>query len=271
MGSRLSFQTVKVLVFVPTIHAGGLDLLFSSLKRQTYPWTLCMADELANERINIYEKHGMADNTIFVDCQKQPGNVRALAQAYNNAADLAVDLDFDLMISLQDYIWIEDNGIEMFVENYLNCENALQTGLVSLSDAPSDHAIDNPYGLFSIFKKPLTERPEGISWHDVRGTDLYPGEPMLRECSATHWEANWAAIPVSLLKQGARWDLEYDKGIAYENQDFANTCEQEYGAKIILDKRNLAIGIPHREIWPKEKRDLERYNNRIFHEKKWGK
>jgi len=230
-----------------------------------------MADELIDERNRIYEAYGFTDNVVFVDCEKQSGNVRALAQAYNNAADFAVDAGFDLMISLQDYIWIPDNGIEMFVEDHGNWPNCLITGLVSLSDAPLDNAITDPYGLFSIFAEPFTERPVGISWHDVRENDLYPGEPMLRSCSAEHWEANWAAIPVELLKRGARWDLTYDEGIAYENIDFAKTCEKEYETPCILDKRNLAIGIPHRTIWPKEEEELKRYNNRWIYEGKWGK
>lgn len=230
-----------------------------------------MADELAEERAHIYKELGVDEEILFVDCEKQPGNERALAQAYNNAAEVAIDFHFDLMISMQDYLWIPNNGIEMFVEDYLNYENYLLTGLVSLSGDFSDHEIANPYDLFSIFKKPYTERPEPITWYDPREATLYPDEPMLRECSPQHWEANWAAIPVSLLKQGARWDLEYDKGIAYENMDFALRCEKEYGTKVLLDKRNHAIGIEHRKIWPEEQKQLERYTNRFFYEERWGK
>jgi hypothetical protein len=229
-----------------------------------------MADELLNERIDVYEEHEMVDNTVFVDCIKQPGNVRALAQAYNNAADYAVDAGFDLFVSLQDYIWIPDNGIEMFVEDHATYPKCLLTGLVSLSDAPSDQAIANPCGMYSIFIEPLTDKPKGISWHDVRGTDLYPDGGEVVACDPRHWEANWAAIPVELFKQGMRWDLNYDEGIAYENVDFAKRCELEFKTPCILDKRNLAIGIPHREIWPKEKEELDRYNNRWVYEEKWG-
>ncbi len=229
-----------------------------------------MADELMNDRIHVYEEHEMLDNTVFVECIKQPGNVRALAQAYNNAADYAEDAGFDLLVSLQDYIWIPDNGIEMFVEDHVTYPNSLITGLVSLSDAPSDQAIMNPYGLFSIFSEPLEDRPEGISWDDVRGTDLYPDDEQIVACVSGHWEANWAAVPVELFKQGMRWDLSYDEGIAYENADFAKRCELELETSCILDKRNLAVGIPHREIWPKEKEELERYNNRWIYEEKWG-
>jgi hypothetical protein len=264
-------MTSKVLVFVPTIHYGGLDMLFSSLERQTYPYTLCMADELANQRIDVYAEHGFDDNTIFVDCFKQEGNVRALAQAYNNAAEVAVDFNFDLMVSLQDYIWIPDNGIEMFVEDHRNFENCLITGLVSLSDAPSDQAIGNPYGMYSIFNEPLVSKPSGISWEDPRGSTLYKDAPDISACTAEHWEANWAAIPVNILKEGMRWDLSYDHGVAYENMDFAKRCELELGTAVILDKRNHAVGIPHREIWPEEEELLERYTNRWSYEGKWGK
>lgn len=261
----------QVLVFVPTNRYGGLDILFSSLKRQNYQFVLAMADEYVNERIHIYDSHDMLENSIFVECIRQPGDARALAQAYNNAADLAISMEFDLMVSLQDYIWVPENGIELFVEVHKEHPNALLTGLVSLSEAPSDHAISDPEGLYTIFNEPLTGRPEGISWHDVRATDLYPGSEEIVACTTTHWEANWAAIPVELFRKGARWDLEYDAGIAYENQDFANFCEKQFGTPCILDKRNLAIGVPHRQIWPQEEKDLERYNNRWLHEEKWGK
>jgi len=229
-----------------------------------------MADELINQRSHVYEEHNLVDNTIFVECIKQPGNVRALAQAYNNAADLAVDLEFDLMISLQDYIWIPDNGIEMFVEDHQNYPNALITGLVSLSDVPYDHTIAYPYGLFSIFPEPLTERPEGLSWEDAR-LSLYPTDEDVVACAPEHWEANWAAIPVSILKHPIRWDLRYDEGVAYENMDFAKRCELVLGTPCVLDKRNHALGVPHREIWPEEKKQLERYTNRYMYEDWWGK
>lgn len=262
---------LEVAVFTPTNRVGGLDITFSSLKRQTYPYLWVVADELMSKRIDVYQEHGMLDNTVFVESLKQPGNVRALAQAYNNAADFVVNAGFDLLISLQDYIWIPNNGIEMFVEDFRNHKNCLITGLVSLSEAPGDDEIGNPYGCFSIFKKPLTDRPRGISWHDVRETSLYKNEPEITKCRPEHWEANWAAIPVDLLAQGARWSLEYDEGIAYENIDFANTCEKEYGTSCVLDKRNHAISIPHRKIWPEEEEQLERYTNRWKHETKWGK
>lgn len=244
-------------------------MLFSSLKRQTYPFTLCIADDIVSERIHVYDEHGFTNNTIFVECIKKPGNQRALAQAYNNAADLAVDMDFDLMVSLQDYIWIPDNGIEMFVEDHEKYPECLITGLVSLSDAPSDQDIADLYGLYTIFTKPLLECPKGISWHDGR-LPMYTQEEQVVACAPEHWEANWAAIPVNILKHPVRWDLRYDEGVAYENMDFAKRAELVCGTSCILDKRNHAVGIPHREIWPEEQKQLERYTNRWTYEDWWG-
>jgi hypothetical protein len=230
-----------------------------------------MADEYANERTGVYREFGFDSKTIFVDCTIKEGNVRALAQAYNNAADLAVDLNFDLLITLQDYIWIPDNGIEMFVEDHAAYPNCLITGLVSLSEAPRDDELGDTSDRYSIFKTPLTERPRGISWHDVRGTDMYTSEEDIVPCAPQHWEANWGAVPVELLRKGLRWDESYDEGVAYENQDFSKRAERDYGVTVILDKRNHGIGIPHRAIWPAEEDQLKRYNNRWFHEERWGK
>jgi hypothetical protein len=244
-------------------------MLFSSLDRQTYPYTLCMADEYAAQRSHVYDEYGFSDNTIFVECYKKPGNQRALAQAYNNAADLAVDFGFDLMVSLQDYIWIPDNGIEMFVQDHKEYPEALLTGLVSLSDAPSDQDIADPMGMYTIFKEPLTGRPEGISWRDGR-LPMYGEEEEVVACAPEHWEANWAAIPVSILEHPDRWDLKYDEGVAYENMDFAKRAELVLKSPCVLDKRNHAVGIPHREIWPEEQKQLDRYTNRWIYEDWWG-
>lgn len=259
----------KVAVFTPTNRWGGLDITISSLKKQTHPYTWVVADEYLQERILVYEDQEMIECTIFVDCDRQPGNKRALAQAYNNAAEFVIDFDFDLMVSLQDYIWIPDNGIEMFVEVFKKYPECLLTGLVSLSEAPGDEDIADRSGRYTIFKEPLVDMPKGISWHDVRGTNLYADTNPVTSCAAEHWEANWAAIPVELLRKGARWDLEYDEGIAYENIDFSKRCQTEFKTPCILDKRNHAISIPHREIWPEEREQLERYTNRYRHENKW--
>ena len=229
----------NVAVFTPT-NRFGIDLSIFSLKRQTYPYLWILADELMQERIPIYEEQGMIDNIVFVECNVIPGNKRALAQAYNNAADLAIDMNFDLLISMQDYLWIPDNGIEMFAQVHQTFPSSLITGLVSLSEAPRDDEIEDTSGLFSIFKKPLTGRPIGISWHDVRDTHIYTTEDSnaITSCTAEHWEANWAAIPVELFRKGARWDLEYDKGMAYENIDFAKTG---FPSKTIIQGDNFEL------------------------------
>jgi hypothetical protein len=52
--------------------------------------------------------------------------------------------------------------------------------------------------------------------------------------------------------------------------DFAKRAELVLKSPCVLDKRNHAVGIPHREIWPEEQKQLDRYTNRWIYEDWWG-
>ena len=98
----------------------------------------------------------------------------------------------------------------------------------------------------------------------MTGDDVLPVE-------TTHWEANWAAVPASVLKAGVRWDEEYDKGIAYENMDFACAASELTGAKVIFDKTNVVISLPHKDYFEGEREEILEFSNRDYFNTKWQK
>lgn len=263
---------MKVAVFTPTRRPGGLDLTISCLARQTekdFLWIV--QDELLGARIGVYDKayYNHHIEVEFLMVPKKSGYRRNLAAAYNAAAETALKEGVDYLVSLQDYIWVPDNGIEMFLEVHEAVDRAIVTGLTSHSEKPTKEDIADIHGYYTIFKRPLVGKPEGISWEDVRAVDLYPEDDIKTlKCMPEHWEANWASIDMSLIREGIRWDEDYDTGVAYENMDFAKQVVKA-GGTCVLDKRNHAISLPHKTYFAGEVEEIEEFSNREMFEQKW--
>ncbi len=255
-----------------TKRPGGLDLTISCLARQTvsdFVWIV--QDELLGSRIGVYDKAYYNEHieVEFLMVPKKAGKHRNLAAAYNVAAEKALELGADYFVSLQDYIWIPNDGLEMFLEVHDAVDRAIVTGLTSHSEKPTKEDIVDINGSYTIFKRPLTGKPEGISWADVRAVDLYPEDHIKTlKCRPEHWEANWASIDMKLIKEGIRWDEDYDVGVAYENMDFAIQVVQA-GGTCVLDKRNHAVSLPHKTYFEGEQEEIEQFSNRERFEQKW--
>lgn len=261
----------KVALFLPTYRPGGLDVFEASVERQTIkPDVIIVSDD--RKRIDewAHVAEYLEQQIHLVYPQKNLGDLRNLAAGYNEAAYFALTQGCNLFISLQDYIWIPENGIERFIYCHHKWPDALLTGLTHISKDPYPSEIrdiDNPY---SIFNSPFTDKPGEIDWIDVRKHGIYDfsnGE--IFEVQPEHWEANWAAVPTSMFERGIKWNREYDKGIAYENMDFAKQCKKETNCDILLDLKNEAISLPHKKYWPDEEKDIKKYSNRWLFESKW--
>jgi hypothetical protein len=84
------------------------------------------------------------------------------------------------------------------------------------------------------------------------------------------WETNYCAMAKDIIMSGLTFDESYDDGRAYENQDFAIRCHITLGSNVILDSSNHAIGLPHKAYFKEIETYEMGFNNRAFHEKKWG-
>lgn len=241
-----------VLVYTPTRQYGGLDVTIAGLKRQRLPkgvrlvWALCDA---VPERSYMIQEVVELSRTVPSIVWSQPtkeGYVRHLAAANNRALRIARDYNFDLLIILQDYIWIPDDGVARFLWLAEAMPRpALLSGLCHLTSDPPPSAVVNPKGLYTIFAEPYTAKPQHIEWHDCR--DDRPG-PYVE--TPIRWETNWAAIPRQALHDTRlNFDEEFDKGAAFENQDYAYAAAK-LGYAPVVDTGNVALGLPHKKYWP---------------------
>lgn len=280
MGLGISLTTghgktlTKVLLFTPT-YRPGFDVSIASVDRQTLEpdiWYIGDSYFLRDENFHMFLKNLFEPQIeVWISDRQEPieHNVRELCRAYNFAAELAIEQECDLLISMQDYIWIPEDGIQKFVDLHEKHPNFLLTGLTDISSDPYPVRIKDQKNSYTIFDKPYSERPKLIAWEDSRDVDIYvmsdaPVLPIL----AQHWEANWAAVPVKALKEGLRWDEDYDEGIAYENMDFAQRAvERGYG--VLMDRTNRSISLPHKRYWPKEEELIEKHSNRTRYEARW--
>lgn len=271
-----------IAVFVPTNRAGGLDVLEASIMRQTLtPTHLIVADDWPGERTDYWnslaqtlEEETNTTLIVFKAEQTVRNAARNLVAAYNQGVNLAQDIgydDGDLFISLQDYIYVPEEGIERLFWLNMVAPDSLLTGVTNISIDPFPNKIGDINGPYTIFKEPYYDQPTRLLWKDPRPTELYnTKKDKIVDIAPEHWEANWAAIPFKLFNMGARWSEIYDTGYAYENIDFALSVSKELDAQILMDSANEVISLPHREYWPQEAEDLKKYNNRELHERLWS-
>jgi len=248
---------MNVAVFTPTKRAGGIDVIEASLERQTYKdFDYFVCDELERDFWWewSFDKTGV-EGTLTLLKPPFTRYVRNLASAYNLMAEYATEGEYDLLISLQDYLWLPPDGIERFVNNYgSNGDQYIYTGLTSISGDPSVSEVWDANAPYSIFNTPYRDEPLSVKWKDVRATTFYnsyfdDGKYIITINDPNHFEMNWAAIPVMLFHEGLKWDTDYDKGVACENNQFALDAITMYDCGIIIDSQNHAISLPHRDYF----------------------
>ncbi len=274
---------MKVVVFTPS-QRPGFDVTHASLRRQETDAEIYWAfsDELYHDRVEVVRNlvaqdkmSGKIKDYVHFNITKLEGYKRNLASGYNRAMDYARAWDADLFISLQDYIYVPPTGIQQFVDMYKDIEverdvKALYTGITSISGDPEPETVHDPGGNYTIFKEPYHKRPTTIDWMDVRYSHEEQG--CYKETNPVEWETNWACIPRSALYDpNLRYDEEFDKYVAYENQDYAFQAANQ-GYRIMIDMNNHAISLPHKkyfaESWAEEEPMTQK--NRELVERKWA-
>jgi hypothetical protein len=139
---------MKVAVVTPTMRYGGLAEQYAHLLRQTrQPDYWIIADDLWEKRYaRVFAETSNSPFKVvhYLPRPKPEGYFSDLAGIMNESLDLCAEFEADLIISLQDYIWIQDDGIERFVDLFRGpCEGDLISGLTSHADVPTlDDVVD---------------------------------------------------------------------------------------------------------------------------------
>jgi hypothetical protein len=264
----------RTAIFTPTFRNGGLDVTYKSLMDLTgheseVVWIV--GDELERSRREVYKDLAIPTITFDTSEVRQEKDVyRTLAHSYEKAMELARRMDADLFVSLQDYIVCPPRGIAMFEEQARQFPDCLLSGLCSFSRTPGPDAVVNPNGSWSVFYRPwegewFEPDPAKMSWYDVRDHD----DERWQIRPPVEWESNWAAVPKEILYDpGVRYDVAYDRGVAYENQGFSFAAHQA-GYRTCVDIENHAISLPHKDYFPEQEEADLPHLNQEFHNERW--
>lgn len=253
----------KVAVVTPTYRFGGMDVNYASLVSQSRPpdvWVV--ADDLYESRRELVS--AMTEDAPFavdhfMPRKKPPGYHSDLAHIYNAMSLRAMALGCEFIVSLQDYMWIGEDGIRDFVNSYMALgdvgRDMMITGIADHAGDPIPEEVVHPEGLWTVFAAPYDgTEPTFITWEDVRfGPTFAASGGRVIGCSPIWWELNWAAWSADLHVRGAWFPEHYGEGIAHENSAFAIEA-MERGGQCWIDPMNRAVCLPHKAYWPEHER-----------------
>lgn len=211
---------MKISVIGVTNRSGAVPFYSEQLAKQTFKdFEVIIADDLCDKSIN------RKNFAYFKPRQKHKDDAWNLNKAYNDALGLATG---ELLVFLQDFIWIPANGLQRFWEIY---------------ELYPDSIIS---GCGHKYKADMTTIDE-IDERCFADRGITP-------INFSQWELNWASCPRKLAKL---FNEEMDKHYGGENHYFAKAT----GATMYLDRENECKGLSQElcggrpELW-----EIKHYN-----------
>lgn len=265
---------MRVAILTPTNKPGGLDVNHASLSKQGVDDLLwVIGDDLYDRRAAQVRHYSALETVHFKPRPKPEGFYSDLAGIYNQMIERALEWDADVMVSMQDYFWLPDDALRRFIADIEQTEHKhLITGAASLMNDPPPELVDDPQGGWTVFEELYDgSMPTDFFWRDCR-IDNHPQDQGLIQVPPVEWELNWAAWPAWMCEQGLRFDEEFGRHIAYENQDFAWQAYLMYDALCYMDTESHARGLPHKQYWPHHEEEglPHALANKELCEAKWG-
>lgn len=201
----------RVSVLTLTNRPNSLSLARKSLNRQTFKdfeWII-----VSPLRLDI------AEAKVIPDPPKRKGDYWQLNRAYNEGLKHCRG---ELVVSLQDWIYITPQGLEKFWLAYEQTDGCIS-------------------GIGDQYDALIGAQPTNKVWVDPRRTDKYGS---FYECMPNDWELNWACAPLKAFYDIGGFDEELDKWAGGDN---ISVCERmdELGYKFYLDQTNESFTLRH--------------------------
>ena len=229
---------------------GGLDILKASLQRQSFKdFEIVFVDGLYDKRekeVKEYLKDFKLKYIKELDLKPEEGYKAKLARCINQGFK---NCEGELIVSIQDYIYVPHYGLQKYWDLYLQDKNALVTGISHQYHYPCKDDITNPEGLITVFESDYTKKPDIKVWQDPRDD----GSKGVRQVKhPIEWELNWASIPTKVVKDLGGCDESYDlHGFGYDNANLAIRVAMA-GYPIVLDSTNEVFCFRHDDWWVNE-------------------
>lgn len=245
-----------VSIVTITIREGWWNIMAENLSKQTYgnfEWII--VDDHKEDRKQIAEKYAKKYNLNirYIRGDKAKGTYKrhyGLVRSNNIAWKAAKG---ELMVFIQDFILIQNYGIERLVDIYRHNPKSII--------APTDvyyyaKEIDeeNREDWWSGDLSVCTD----VSWTNIRNE--YKG--MRKTDNPYDFEMNWGAIPKALLDELHGWWEFFDNGMGYDNAEIAYRAMKR-GYEIILDDTNVAKCLDLDKYFIKTDQDVQDRDKRL--------
>lgn len=235
----------SVSVVTVTCRPGSVDVTWGALRAQTwqdFEWVLC--DALFDDRHEEVAAFVDDERLRHVRAPRTDGALWSLNRAHNDALRQCRG---ELVVSLQDYIWVEPDGLGRFWSAHRGAGGrAYVCGVTATYALPAP--VDAMDGKISIFAEPCTDAPTEFLRIDESRSRFPPG---LSPTTPFGWELNWAAAPLEGLVAAGGFAEDHDREFySYDNVTVAVVAER-LGYRFLLDRDNVCRALDHGGIFPK--------------------
>lgn len=225
---------MKISVLTPSIRPEGLKIVEESLAKQTikdFEWLIGSsfvpfykgeAAEHTKAREKLYGYGMLSHNpsTKWINDDFK-GGFWSLNRVYNKLFQKASG---DIIVSLQDFIWIPKDGLQKLVDRVVETDGVV-------SGVGDQYARQNRSG-----------KPTDKIWNDPRKTDKY-GD--FYECNPEDAEWNWCGFPKHWIFDVGGMDEQLDfMGYGGDQYQVGERLD-EMGCKFYLDQTNKSFTLRH--------------------------
>lgn len=235
----------RVSVVTVTNRPGSIDITWDGLRQQSLPdfeWVLC--DELFEWRAADVARYVDDPRLVHIPAPVCPDHLWNLNKAYNEALRHCRG---ELVVSLQDYIWVRPRGLERFwAAHEARGRTAFVGGVTATYALPAEvHSLCGPV---TIFEKPWTGPPSELLRVDE---DRFCFPPGVSDARPIHWEINWACAPLEALFAVGGFAEEHDAAFYSCDNVTVATVAEHLGYRFALDRDNVCRAIDHSDLFPK--------------------
>lgn len=231
-------ESIKVTIYTPSVRKGWWNIMADNLSKQTYKnfeWVII--DDIGYDRTEIARKYA---KKYDLDIKVYAGKERAKKRTYGliNANNTVLEkADGELLVFLQDFILIPEDGIEQLVTIHRKNPTALI--------APVDMYVA-PKIKPDIESEDWFRGDTDVIGDFIRQNIRIQNLGLRQSTHPFDFEQNYGAIPVKVARElGGWWEFQ-DEGLGYDNTDIAYRAMKK-GYKLLVDETNVAICIDHWE------------------------
>ncbi len=226
----------KVTIITPTIRKGFWNLMANNISKQTYKnveWIV--VDGHKTDRSEVMDEYCEKWGVKHKYLREKPRSVKRRYSLVNANNTGWMNASGELLVWLQDFVLMPEDGIERIVDIYLHNPSALIAPVdVYYKSKVSTHITSEDW-----FSGELDVVGE-FHWENMR--NKYSG--IVRTENPFDFEMNYCAIPKKVVEMLNGWWEFIDDGLGYDNTDIA-TRAQVLGCPIIIDAENKATCIDH--------------------------